>query len=172
MRPDDARLTSLLGQMRKAGTMLDPTMFIMAQTGATDTSTARVDRLTSAFRFNAAMIRRTVAAGIPIVAGTDAIGGSTANLHAELQLLVDSAGLSPLQALRAAGENAARAIGVQDSLGTVAAGKLADLVVLRANPAADIRNTQTVAMVMKAGVIYPRTTPRSPGPLAQPPASR
>ena len=96
------------------------------------------------------MTRRANRVGIPIVAGTDAIGGSAANLHAELQLLVDSAGLSPLEALRAATVNGARAIGLQDSLGTIAPGKIADLVVLRGDPSRDIRNTQTVTMVIKA----------------------
>jgi hypothetical protein len=172
MSPDDARLGTLLARMRQAGTMLDPTLFIMLPREATPgMSAAEHEHLLRSFRFAAAMTRRAARAGIPIVAGTDAIGGSSANLHAELQLLVDSAGLTPLQALRAAGLDAARAIGVQDSLGSIAPGKLADLVVLRRDPSASIRNTQTVVMVIKGGRIYPRTTPMRPGPLAAPPPS-
>lgn len=159
MNPDDPRLTALLERMRRAGTILDPTLFIiLPRTALTDTSRAAVERRLSAFHFAASMTKRASRMGIPIVAGTDAIGGSSANLHAELQLLVDSAGLTPLQALRAAGANAARAIGIQDSVGTIEAGKLADLVVLRADPSVDIRNTHTIVMVVKGGIIRTRGT--------------
>lgn len=166
--PDDERLTPLLAQMKPAGTMLDPTLFIMLPSGATADTMSTTAWLRGPFHFAATMTGRANRMGIPIVAGTDAIGGSSANLHAELQLLVDSAGLSPMQALQAATLNAARAIGVQDSIGTVAPGKLADLVVLRADPSRDIRNTQTVVMVIKGGVVYPRTTPMRSGPHARP----
>ena len=170
MSPDDPRLQRILEQMRRAGTIFDPTLFIMLpQTPPADSSTQNLDRVLSAFRFASAMTRRANRVGIPIVAGTDGIGGSAANLHAELQLLVDSAGLSPLEALRAATINGARAIGIQDSVGSIAPGKIADLVVLRADPSRDIRNTQTVAMVVKGGRISERTTPMRIGPLAKPP---
>ena len=46
--------------------------------------------------------RRTVHMGIPVVRGTDALGASTANIHAEPQLLVDSSGLTPMKAITAA----------------------------------------------------------------------
>jgi hypothetical protein len=172
MRPGDPQPSALLEQMRRAGTILDPTLFIMLpQSPPADTSKANIDRVYSAFRFASAMTRRANQLGIPIVAGTDAIGGSAANLHAELQLLVDSAGLTPTQALRAAGLNAARALGLQDSIGSIAPGKIADLVVLRADPSRDIRNTQTVVMVMKGGRMTRRETPMRFGPLAKPPVS-
>lgn len=81
----------------------------------------------------------------------------------------DRAGLTPLEALRAATLDGARALGAQDSLGTVAAGKLADLVVLAADPARDIRNTQTVVAVVKGGVMRERTISWRQGPHASPP---
>lgn len=169
MSPDDPALAALLAQMKAAGTMLDPTLFVMLPLEPpADTTRAAMDQLLSAFRFAAAMTRRAARAGVPIVAGTDAIGGSSANLHAELQLLVDSAGLTPLQALTAATRNAALALGAQDSLGVVAPGMLADLVILRADPSRDIRNTQTVEAVVRAGHLHRRSAPLRPGPLAQP----
>ncbi|HVF39260.1 MAG TPA: hypothetical protein VM939_05115, partial [Gemmatimonadaceae bacterium] len=54
-------------------------------------------------------------------------------------------------------------------LGTIAPGKLADLVILCADPSANIRNTQAIYAVMKSGRLTERTTTRRPGPLATPP---
>ncbi|HEX8209919.1 MAG TPA: amidohydrolase family protein [Longimicrobium sp.] len=93
-------------------------------------------------------------AGVGILAGTDAsdeayvFAGS--GVHDELALLV-GAGLSPLDALRAATLNPARYLGALDSLGTVAPGRLADLVILDANPLADIRNTTRIHAVVSNG---------------------
>ena len=64
------------------------------------------------------------------------------------------AGLPPAAVLKIATINSARAIGVGDRLGTIEAGKLADLVVVRGNPLQDIRNTHKVQMVFKAGKAY------------------
>jgi imidazolonepropionase-like amidohydrolase len=93
-------------------------------------------------------------AGVGILAGTDAsdeayvFAGS--GVHDELALLV-RAGLSPIDALRAATLNPARYLGAADSLGTVAPGRLADLVLLDANPLADIRNTTRIHAVVANG---------------------
>ena len=76
------------------------------------------------------------------------------HLHRELELLVYQAGLTPQQALIAATSTAARVIGVDSLVGTVTPGKLADLVVLTADPLADIRNTRKIEMVIARGVIY------------------
>lgn len=170
MLPSDTAMTRLLELMRRRGTMFDPTLFVMLPLSPpADTSKRNMDRVLMPFRFAAAMTARAARMGIPVVAGTDALGGSTANLHAELQLLVDSAGLTPLEAITAATLHGARALGAQDSLGSVAVGKRADLLILRADPARDIRNTQTVVAVVKGGRVHVRTTPRRPGPLAAPP---
>lgn len=74
-------------------------------------------------------------------------------VHRELLTMV-LAGLPPAAALRAATINAARALQVEDRLGTVEPGKLADLVVVTGNPLADIRNTRHVHTVIRAGEIY------------------
>jgi hypothetical protein len=166
--PDDPRLRALTALMLRRGTLLDETLYVVAD-AAIDAQGHPNRRYAELFAFAAAMARRANAAGVPLAAGTDHLGGSTPNLHAELQLLVDRAGLTPLQAIRAATLNGARALGAQDSLGTVAAGKLADLVVLAADPSRDIRNTQTVVAVVKGGVMRERTAPWRTGPLAAPP---
>ena len=98
--------------------------------------------------------------GVPILAGTDVMNPYTFpgfSFHDELALLVD-AGLSPLDALRAATTNAARFLGREDDLGSVAAGKLADIVLLDADPLADIRNSTQIAGVFSNGVYYDSDT--------------
>ena len=93
-------------------------------------------------------------AGVPILAGTD-IGNPFLvpgrSLHDELELLVVEAGLSPVEALRAATLQPARTFGMADSLGTVAEGRLADLVLLEENPLEDIRATASIAGVVLDG---------------------
>jgi imidazolonepropionase-like amidohydrolase len=100
---------------------------------------------------NAAEMHR---AGVALLAGTD-IGAPLLvpgfSLHDELALLVRDAGMTPLQALQAATATPARVMGVADSLGTVAAGKLADLVLLDADPLADIANTRRIHAVVANG---------------------
>jgi imidazolonepropionase-like amidohydrolase len=93
------------------------------------------------------------AAGVAIMAGTDAPLRNSPpgfGLHEELEHLV-RAGLSPHAALRAATYEPARYLGALDSLGTVERGRVADLVLLDANPLADIRNTRRVAAVVANG---------------------
>lgn len=98
-------------------------------------------------------------AGILLLAATD-VGIPTLvpglSLHEELVLLVE-AGLTPLEALRTATLNPARVLGMSDSLGTIEAGKLADLVLLDANPLEDISHTQRIRAVIANGRLYRRT---------------
>jgi imidazolonepropionase-like amidohydrolase len=93
-------------------------------------------------------------AGVRVVAGTDGHPAYLA-LHWELALLVE-AGLSPLEALRAATIDAARTLGVDGRLGAIEEGALADLVVLDASPLDDIRNTQRIYAVIKNGELVDR----------------
>jgi hypothetical protein len=97
-------------------------------------------------------------AGVPILAGTD-----TGNpfcfpgfsLHDELALLV-IAGLTPIEALRSATLNPAKFFGLDQTLGTIGQGKIADLVLLDANPLHDIRNTQRINAVVSNGRLFDR----------------
>ena len=75
-------------------------------------------------------------------------------------MLVKEAGFSPLEAIRSTTSIAARTMRREDSIGTIAVGRQADLVVLRSDPLADIRNTRDIAFVIKRGrVIGGTTTP-------------
>jgi imidazolonepropionase-like amidohydrolase len=105
-----------------------------------------------------ATVRAFHDAGVPLLAGTD-VGNPLLvpgySLHRELELLVAS-GLTPLDALRTATLNPARFLEATDSLGTIASGKLADLVLLDANPLVEIRNTQRIAGVVLNGCYLDR----------------
>jgi imidazolonepropionase-like amidohydrolase len=97
-------------------------------------------------------------AGVLLLAATDVgvpLQVPGISLHVELERLVE-AGLSPLGALQAATLNPARVLDMTDSLGTVEAGKLADLVLLDADPLANIRNTQKILAVVANGRLYRR----------------
>lgn len=93
-------------------------------------------------------------AGVPFLAGTDTPPGVYIfpgfSLHEELQRFV-AAGFTPLEALQTATLNPARFWRMEEQLGTVEKGKLADLVLLSANPLDDIANTQKIAAVIVNG---------------------
>jgi imidazolonepropionase-like amidohydrolase len=78
------------------------------------------------------------------------------SLHDELVLLVKEAGLTTIEALRTATINPVRVLGLAESLGTIEPGKLADLVLLDANPFVDIANTQRIRAVIADGRLYRR----------------
>lgn len=93
--------------------------------------------------------------GVPLLVGTDAPEPHVTpgfSLHQELELLVGS-GLSPARALQAATWSNAAALGQQGELGSIAAGKWADLVLLTADPLADIRHTRQIECVVRGGLI-------------------
>jgi imidazolonepropionase-like amidohydrolase len=93
-------------------------------------------------------------AGIPFLAGTDTPPGVYIfpgfSLHEELQRFV-AAGFTPMEALQTATRNPAKFLGMEDRLGTIEKGKLADLVLLAANPLDDIGNTQRITGVVVNG---------------------
>jgi hypothetical protein len=94
-------------------------------------------------------------AGVPLLVGTDAPEPFVPpgfSIHQELELLVES-GLSPAEALRGATLHNARALGQADRLGTIEPGKLADLVLLDANPLESIANTRTISKVFRGGLV-------------------
>jgi imidazolonepropionase-like amidohydrolase len=93
-------------------------------------------------------------AGVPFLAGTDTPPGVYIfpgfSLHEELQRFV-AAGFTPLESLQTATLNPAKFFKMEDRLGTIETGKTADLVILEANPLADIANTQKIAAVIVNG---------------------
>ena len=105
------------------------------------------------------LVRALHDAGVPLLAGTDAPMRNVPpgfGLHEELAELTRS-GLTPIAALRAATYEPARYFSALDSLGTIEVGKLADLVLLDADPRADIDNARRIAAVLTRGRVYDRS---------------
>jgi imidazolonepropionase-like amidohydrolase len=99
--------------------------------------------------------RHAVQIGVPIALGTDAAVGVHGTNAREFRYMVDN-GMAPAQALLAGTANAARLLGTIDRVGTLEAGKLADVVAVPGNPIADITVTEHPVFVMKDGVVVRR----------------
>ena len=105
-----------------------------------------------------AAVRSAYEAGVALQIGTDAQNGVPrryhgVSLHWELENFVETT-IPPLEVLRIATQEAAVAVGAEDDLGTLEVGKLADIVLLDANPLDDIKNTQTIWRVLKGGWVF------------------
>ena len=98
-------------------------------------------------------------AGVQIIAGTDGVGAGKLlpgfGLQHELELLAQ-AGLTPIQVIQAATINAARALRKDKELGSIEAGKFADIVILNSSPLIDIHNTSSINAVMIRGRLLER----------------
>ncbi len=100
-------------------------------------------------------LRELHEAGVPLALATDRSDGAT--VHREMELLVE-AGIAPADVIVIATLGGARYLGMEDELGTVQLGKLADLVLLNADPSVDIDNAKDIAMVVKNGEIIDRAS--------------
>ena len=124
-----------------------------------DTASTRAAEGEEAYRSSASDVHRMREFGVNILAGTDA--GSVLvypgfALHEELRLLVEDAKLSPREALWSATIGPARFARLDDRLGTLSAGKIADIVLLDADPLTNIRNTRRIFAVVQAGRVFSR----------------
>ncbi|HLL13767.1 MAG TPA: amidohydrolase family protein [Pyrinomonadaceae bacterium] len=99
------------------------------------------------------MFRRAVTKGVRIAFGTDAAVYPHGRNAEEFRLMVEL-GMRPVDALRAATSVNAELFGLADQLGTLAPGKLADIIAVPGDPTRDIRETERVFFVMKEGVVY------------------
>jgi imidazolonepropionase-like amidohydrolase len=113
---------------------------------------------------HAESLRRALAAGVKIAAGTDAGGHGHPSNAMEIECLV-KAGLTPLLALRAATGWAAECLGLERDIGTVEKGKLADLIVVAGDPLSDVtvlQNPERIALVLKGGEIAANRLAKTP----------
>ncbi len=97
--------------------------------------------------------------GVPFLAGTDTAAGVYVfpgfSLHQELEIFA-MAGFTPREALETATTHPAKFLGMEDRLGAVERGKLADLILLDANPLEDVRNTRKISAVVANGRFFSR----------------
>jgi imidazolonepropionase-like amidohydrolase len=103
------------------------------------------------YRAMLAMTKRMYDAGVPLLAGTDAIAGIM--LHRELELEVQ-AGIPPAKSLQIATYNAARLLKQEKELGSIAEGKRADFLLVEGNPVEHISDIRRCRLVMKNGTLY------------------
>ena len=157
--PDAPAIARVIDEMKQRGTMLDPSLYVMQRYAASPAVvTGEMSMMRGVDEWSITVTRLAHKAGVRLVAGTDNSGYPGQNelptLHDELQIFVERVGMTPFQALVAATRNGAEALGASNDLGTIAVGKLADLVILEANPLDDIRNTRRIAAVVKAGRVF------------------
>jgi predicted amidohydrolase YtcJ len=133
-----------------------------------DTHRRLVEREARASRTMAENLRRVVRAGIPVAMGTDA--GNPLTLHgpavyAEMETMQRD-GMRPMQVIVAATRNGARAMGREKDFGTVEPGKMADLLLVGADPSRDVANLRRVRWVVRGGVVR-SLADRGPTPQVQ-----
>jgi imidazolonepropionase-like amidohydrolase len=152
-------LTALLRLMKERGIVLDATLFLNNFRAEVNRPTPPWQDLRRMLEFTFAITRRAKELGVTIAAGTDgavAQNNEPPNIHKEMELLVTKCGLTPLEAITAATRTGAQILGTSSLYGTIAKGKLADLVVLSDDPSSDIRNTRKIVYVIKGGKLYKR----------------
>lgn len=149
---ESSDLDSLMKVFARNGTWLDPTAGAFRYFAPDQWTNIR-----SGYRSLANLMR---ANRVKVLAGTDQSSyleskGSVPgkSLHEELALFVD-AGFTPVEALRAATEGPAEFLNLPDLVGTVRAGRSADLVMLEADPLQDIKNARRIVAVIKGGRLY------------------
>ena len=146
--------TELFDAMRARGTLMDATLATYTRSAADRSRDAQCDPA-----FAGALVRRASREGIPIVAGSDFTtppDDPFPALYLELEALVNTGGLTPMQAIVAATSAAAKAIGIEATAGTLAHGRPVDFVFLRENPLEDITALRSVDAVWKNAVRHDR----------------
>lgn len=151
---DHPRLQALYRRMAEAGVSLDATLYVYEQMQSYP-GVPQMPWTVQAAAWGAEATRHAHTAGVRVTTGTDWFEPRNErelpHTHEELALLVDKAGFSAHEAIVAGSRNGAIALGLERSHGTVVAGKLADLIVLEADPLADIRNTQKIRFTLRKG---------------------
>lgn len=144
-----------IAMMKKHGTYLVPTAYLVDWMRANMRLPAlyekKMEDVGSAMKANH---KRAIAAGVKVAMGTDAaVYPHGLNAH-ELDVYVNQYGMPPLAALQTTTLNAADLMGWTDRVGSLEAGKWADVIAVKGDPLKDIRVLEQVSFVMKGGVIY------------------
>jgi imidazolonepropionase-like amidohydrolase len=154
--PDHPKLLALYREMARRGVTLDATLFVYHAMQSYP-GVPKMDWTDAALAWGSEATRHANAAGVRVTTGTDWFeprdDSELPHTHAELALLVERSGFTPMQALVAGTRNGALALGRDATVGTVDVGKLADLLVLDADPLADIHNTTRIRFTVRRGRI-------------------
>lgn len=160
--PDALPIMALFRSMKQHGTILDATLSVFKYLAERRPASAAPGILPWTY----AVTKLAHKQGVLVDAGTDGFGlplkGDDPDLHAmpivhqEMALLVEHCGFTPIEAIQAATQVGAMALGQSAQRGTITPGKLADLVVLDADPSRNIHNTTRIDFVVKNGKVYSR----------------
>lgn len=154
---DNPVMAALYADMKRRGTILDATLHVYREVEAAAREQHKPPLCTVALAGK--LTNQAYRAGVQISTGTDAdadLSDPWPSLFDEFQLLHDAAGLPPMAVVQAATITGAKAMGAEADMGTIAPGKLANMVVLSANPLDDVRNMRSVVLTVKRGRQFPR----------------
>jgi imidazolonepropionase-like amidohydrolase len=160
LRDDTTVLPGLFAEMKRRGVILDATVHTFFESDRHKKPEAPV-RGPICARVAAAAYQ----AGVALSAGTDFTPtpeDTYPALQTEIETLVREVGLTPADAIRAATATAARALKADDQMGTVTAGKLANVVIVARSPLDDISALREVVLTLKRGRAYPRSDYHQP----------
>jgi imidazolonepropionase-like amidohydrolase len=160
IKPDAPQILALFKAMKQHGTILDATLLPFEEEAQHHSKSVGAGIMPWSY----AVTKLAHQQGVLIDVGTDSSGlaadahGVDLNAlpleHTEMALLVEHCGFTPIEAIQAATQVSAAAMGQAEQRGTITPGKRADLVVLTADPTRDIHNTGKIAFVVKNGHIY------------------
>ena len=154
---DNRVMADLFQEMRRRGIVLDPTLYVYEAVERSADGSGREPYCT--LDLAARLTDQARGQGVLISAGTDGEAPATAShpaIYDEIELLVARAGFSPLEAIRSATMIGAMASGEADRMGSVTAGKIANLLVVSANPLEDIANLRQTLFTVKRGRRFDR----------------
>jgi len=148
------RNKKLFTTMKANNIFLDPTIVVAREMFSSFTDKKQVNDLNMAVY---KIVKAAHEKGVKIIAGTDIFlpkdECKKLPLHDEIEILVTKIGLTPMEAIRAATMYNAEILGIENTQGSIEAGKVANLVILKENPLIDIHNIEKVKFVIKNGKI-------------------
>ncbi|RYD45325.1 MAG: hydrolase [Sphingomonadales bacterium] len=157
---DDPVVAGLFDSMRKRSTVLDATGSLFVKFEAARKADPQAKPLRCSGARTIRLTQQAWRAGLPISTGTDFVnpaGDAWPEVHTELRYLAHDVGMPPLAVIHSATLVGARAAGQEKDMGSLEPGKLANFVVLTADPLADIDNIEKIEMTVKRGREYRRS---------------
>lgn len=156
---DDPVIAGLYRDMLRRGTILDATGSLFVTFEAKRKADSKAKPLRCTGDAVTRLTRQAWKAGVPISTGTDYVGGVDKvwpSVHEELFFLARKVGMPPIAVIHSATLVGAQAAGQAKDMGSIEPGKLANFVVLTADPIADIGNIQRIETVVKRGKVFAR----------------